>query len=459
MNKQTQPITRRQSIQAAAAGTAAVFAAPAIVSGQNLNDKIRVAIVGMGGRAKAHAESLVELEKESTSGVTLAGICDCDEAKLKSAETVWTERSGHKIQTYDDMRRVLDDPSIDAVTFATPNHWHSLNVIWGCQAGKDVYVEKPGSHNIFEGRKMVQAARKYNRIVQHGTQCRSSPNIVEGIDKLHQGVIGDVYFARGIAYKIRGDLGKHAPRPVPDGLDWNAWCGPAPVHEFSNFQHRRWHWIWDYGNGEIGNQGVHQMDILRWGLKLDTHPVQVSSVGSNYMQEKVHQSSAETPGVLSTSLKWADGRMVEFAVRDWYTNAEAGFRDKYPFVQKDFPVGTIFLGTEGTMIIPDYSSYYTFLGRNREPGPSAFEEGSPISNLPHFRNWALAVRARNPEFLSAEIEQGHHSAALCHLANIAYRVDRTLHFDPENETFKDDPQADRLLTRPARGAFTVPDVV
>ncbi|WP_182865412.1 Gfo/Idh/MocA family protein [Rhodopirellula sp. JC639] len=452
-------INRRQSIRTAAAGAASLFAAPAIVRGQNLNDKIRVAIVGMGGRAKAHAESLVELENESTAGVTLAGLCDCDENKLKSAETVWTERSGHKIDTYDDMRRVLDDPSIDAVTFATPNHWHSLNVIWGCQAGKDVYVEKPGSHNIFEGRKMVQAARKYNRIVQHGTQCRSSPNIVEGIDKLHQGVIGKVYFARGIAYKIRGDLGKHAPRPVPDGLDWNAWCGPAAVHPFSNFQHRRWHWIWDYGNGEIGNQGVHQMDILRWGLKLDSHPMQISSIGSNYMQEKVHQSSAETPGVLSTSMKWADGKMIEFAVRDWYTNAEAGFRDKYPFVQKDFPVGTIFLGTEGTMIIPDYSSYYTFLGRNREPGPSAFEEGSPISNLPHFRNWALAVRARKQEFLSAEIEQGHYSAALCHLANIAYRVDRTLHFDGQSETFKDDAQADQLLTRPPRGAFTVPDVV
>jgi predicted dehydrogenase len=332
-------------------------------------------------------------------------------------------------------------------------------VIWGCQAGKDVYVEKPGSHNIFEGRKMVEAARKYDRIVQHGTQCRSSHNIIEGIEKLHEGVIGDVYYARGIAYKIRGDLGKHAPRPVPDGLDWNAWCGPAPVHEFSNFQHRRWHWIWDYGNGEIGNQGVHQMDILRWGLKLDGHPIQASSVGTNYMQEKVHQSSAETPGVLSTSMKWDNGKMITFEVRDWYTNAEAGFRDKYPFVQKDFPVGTIFLGTEGTMIIPDYSSYYTFLGRDREPGPSAFEEGSPISNLPHFRNWVLAVRSRRREDLSAEIEQGHYSSALCHLANIAYRVDRTVKFDPQNEKFIGDAEADALLTRPEREGFVVPTVV
>jgi predicted dehydrogenase len=345
------------------------------------------------------------------------------------------------------------------VTFATPNHWHALNVIWGCQANKDVYVEKPGSHNIFEGRKMVEAARKHDRMVQHGTQCRSSPNIIEGIQKLHQGVIGEVYFARGIAYKIRGNLGKHAPRPIPAGLNWNAWCGPAPVHPFSNFQHRRWHWIWDYGNGEVGNQGVHQMDILRWGLKLDTHPIQASAVGTNYMQEKVHKSSAETPGVLSTSLKWKSGQMIEFEVRDWYTNAEAGFRDKYPFVQKDFPVGAIFLGTEGTMIIPDYSSYYTFLGRKREAGPSAFEEGSPISNLPHFRNWVLAMRSRKRDDLTAEIEQGHLSSSLCHLANIAYRLDQTVNFDPQAEKFIGNTDADRLLSRPERNGFAIPRTI
>ena len=452
-------LNRRDAIRRGTLTAVASIAAPAFVRGQNLNNRIRVAVVGMGGRANAHAESLVELEKDSSAGIEFAGICDCDKAKRLTAEKFWGERSGHKIQIYDDMRRVLDDESIDAVTFATPNHWHSLNVIWGCQAGKDVYVEKPGSHNIFEGRKMVEAARKYDKVVQHGTQCRSSPNIMEGIRKLHEGIIGDVYFARGIAYKIRGDLGKHAPRPVPDGLDWDAWCGPAPVHEFSNFQHRRWHWIWDYGNGEIGNQGVHQMDLIRWGLKLDQHPIQASAVGTNYMQEKVHQSSAETPGVLSTSMRFANGKMLEFEVRDWYTNAEAGFRDKYPFVQKDFPVGVIFLGTEGTMIIPDYSSYYTFLGRKREEGPSRYEPGSPISNLPHFRNWTEAVRSRQRDDLTAEIEQGHMSSAICHLANIAYRVNRTVNFDPANEKFLNDTDADNLLARPGRKGFTVPNEV
>ncbi len=451
--------SRRSALATAAAGTAATLFAPAIVRGRNLNDRIRVVTVGLGGRSNAHGGSLVTMEKDSTANVEFAGVCDCSETVLRSAQLAWSERCGHAVQAYDDMRRVFDDPSIDAVTFATPNHWHSLGVILACQAGKDAYVEKPGSHNIFEGRKMVEAARKYDRVVQHGTQCRSSKNIVEGIRKLHDGIIGDVYFARGIAYKIRGDLGQHAPRPVPDGLDWDAWCGPAPVNEFSNFQQRRWHWIWDYGNGEIGNQGVHQMDILRWGLKLDSHPQTISSIGTNYMQEKVHNSSAETPGVLSTSMKWDDGKMLEFAVRDWYTNAEAGFRDEYPFVQKDFPVGAIFLGTEGTMIFPDYSSYYTFLGRDRTPGPSASEPGSPISDLPHFQNWVAAMRSRDRNDLSAEILQGHMSSALCHLANIAYRVDRTVKFDSDSETFVDDSQADAFLTRPQRGKYSVPKAV
>lgn len=443
--------------KSAAVSAASTFAAPVVLRGQNLNERMRVVVAGMGGRSNAHGQSLVELQQ--THAVDLAGVCDCNQEQLDKAVKGWTERAGHKVAGYDDMRRVFDDKSIDAITFATPNHWHSLNAIWACQAGKDVYVEKPGSHNIYEGRKMVEAARKYDRIVQHGTQCRSSENIIEGIQKLHEGIIGEVYMARGIAYKIRGNLGQHAPREVPDGLDWDKWCGPAPVHPYSNFQRRRWHWIWDYGNGEIGNQGVHQFDILRWGLQLDTHPETISAMGTNYMQETVHKSSAETPGVMTASLKWPNGKFVEFEVRDWHTNAEAGFRDRYPFVQKDFPVGAMFLGTEGTMIFPDYSSYRTFLGRKREEGPWKYQEGSPLSNTAHFRNWIEACQSRNRDDLSAEILEGHMSSALCHLANISYRVDRTVHFDSASETFPKDDEANNLLTRPERAPYVVPKTV
>ncbi len=451
--------SRRTFLGKSLGATATFLAAPAIVQSQNLINRPRVAVIGMGGRAQSHTAALLELEQEGSAGCDLVAVCDCDPAKLDKAVKSISDKSGHKVTGYDDMRRVFDDKSIDAVTFATPNHWHSLNAIWGCQAGKDVYVEKPGSHHIFEGRKMVEAARKYGRIVQHGTQCRSSANIKEGIQKLHEGIIGEVYLARGIAYKVRGNLGRQNPAPVPAGLDWNAWCGPAPLREYSNFNHQRWHWTWDYGNGEIGNQGVHQFDILRWGLKLDTHPTTVSAMGTNFMQEKVHKSSAETPGVLAAQLKWPDGRFIEFEVRDWYTNAEAGFRDQYPFVQKDFPCGAIFLGSEGTMIFPDYSSYRTFLGNKREPGPFAFEKGSPISDTAHFRNWLTAIRSRNSADLSAEILQGHMSSALCHLANIAYRVDHTLHFDPETETFPNDSAANDLVRRPERAPFVVPTTV
>jgi predicted dehydrogenase len=448
--------SRRAFLKTSTAAAAASFAAPAIIQAQNLHNRPRVAVVGMGGRAQAHTESLLELEQEGSSGCDLVAVCDCEQGKLQKVVEVLEKKSGHKITGYDDMRRVFDDKSIDAVTFATPNHWHSLCAIWCCQAGKDVYVEKPGSHNIFEGRKMVEAARKYGRIVQHGTQCRSSANIIEGIKKLHEGLIGEVYLARGIAYKVRGNLGPNKPVPVPEGLDWNAWCGPSPKRDYSAFNHSRWHWTWDYGNGEIGNQGVHQFDILRWGLKLDSHPTTVSAMGTNYMQEKVHKSAAETPGVLAAQLKWPDGRFIEFEVRDWYTNAEAGFRDEYPFVQKDFPVGAIFLGSKGTMIFPDYSSYRTFLGPKREVGPFAFEEGSPISNTPHFRNWLTALRSRKASDLSAEILEGHMSSSLCHLANIAYRADRTVHFDPVSETFKNDAEANALVSRPERAPFVVP---
>jgi predicted dehydrogenase len=445
--------SRRKFIQSTTAAISTTFAAPAVIRGQNLNDRIRVAVVGMGGRSQAHANSLIQLEKEGSYQFDFAAVCDCDATKLGNAIKTWSDRAGHSIGAYDDLRRVLDDKAIDAVTYATPNHWHALGVRWACEAGKDVYVEKPGSHNVVEGRKMVEAAAKYKRIVQHGTQCRSSPNIIEGIRRLHAGVIGDVYFARGIAYKIRNGLGKHEPRAVPKGLDWNAWCGPAPVREFSDFHHRKWHWVWDYGNGEIGNQGVHQFDILRWGLKLDSHPTTISSVGTNYMQSQIHQSDAETPGHMSTTMKWPNGKLIEFEVRDWYTNSEAGFRDQYPFVQKNFPVGAIFLGSKGTMIFPDYSSYRTFLGPNQEPGPFAFEEGSPMSETSHFRNWLQAVRSRRSDQLTAEILEGHMSSALCHLANIAYRLDRTIRFDGQSESFIDDAEANDLLTRPERTPF------
>jgi predicted dehydrogenase len=440
-----------KSSAAAAVGTA-VMGAPGVVRA-GANDRIRVGLVGLGGRGAWHLRSLHELAGEN---VELAALCDCNQNKLRWSASEYEKMSGKKAKTYDDLRKLLEDKSLDAVSFATPNHWHSLGVIWACQADKDVYVEKPGSQNMFEGRKMVEAARKYDKIVQHGTQCRSSVNIMEGIEKLKEGVIGRVYMARAPIFKIRGNIGNDTPAPVPKGLDWDAWLGPAPKRPYSTTRHRGWHYMWDTGCGQLGNQGVHQMDLIRLALGIDRHPNQIQSMGGRY----THDDAQETPDTQTCCYQF-EGRelLVEIQTRNWYTNPEAGMGRKYPFVDHESVVGIIFLGTEGYMIFPDYSSYFTFLGKEPTLGPSKYVEGNPMMDTEHFRNWIGAVRSRRREDLSAEIEDGHLSAALCHLGNIAYRTGRTIHFDTKAERCVGDEEANRLLTREPRQPYVVPEEV
>ncbi len=447
--------SRRRFLAAAGTAAAGAVAAPALASSSaSANERIRVAVIGLGGRGRvSHCGALIELAKEEN--VEIAALCDCDENRTAQAAAEVERRTGKRPATFFDERKLLDDNTIDAVSLATPNHWHALETLWACQAGKDVYVEKPASHNIFEGRKMVEAARKYGRIVQHGTQCRSSPKIREGIEKLHQGVIGRVYLARGVAFKRRAG-GRNQIGDPPPGMHWDLWLGPAPLAPYNKLAIYRWRFLKEYGNGEIGDQGVHQLDVIRWGLKLDTHPSHVQSMGGNL----VHDDDEDTPTNQVFACQYAGRRLlVTFETRNWYTNSEAGMGIQYPFVDHQNVVGVIFLGTEGYMIIPDYSSYYVFLGPDRKPGPSASVPGNPMMDTDHFRNWLRAVRSRNPADLTAEIEEGHYSSALCHLANIAYRTGRTLTFDPKRERFVNDPEADKLLTRPYRPPYVVPEQV
>ena len=301
-----------------------------------------------------------------------------------------------------DFRRILDDKSVDAISIGLGDRWHALSTIWACQAGKHVYVDKPGTHNLFEGRQMVAAARKYDRMVQHGTQNRSSPNIMEGIQKLREGVIGDLYMARGIDYKMRGNLGKITPTDVPPGLDWDKWLGPKPMRPYSQFWHRRWYWNLELASGCFANQAVHELDVIRWGLGLDTHPTEVTAMGGKF----VHEDDRTSPTHVAISYRFGDAKpLVTYEHRSWYTNSEAGFREQYPFVQPDFPVGTMFFGSDGYLIFPDYSSYYTFLGTKREPGPSKPAEIDwrkdrgpwQTESIPHFRNWVAAIRAGEPD--------------------------------------------------------------
>lgn len=435
------------------AAGAAVMGAPGFAASRmSPNDRMRVAIVGLRGRGRSHIECF---EKLAGKNVEIAAMVDTDPGVLAQRTKEHTQRTGKTPKTYDDMRRVLEDDSIHALSFATPNHWHSLGSIWACQAGKDVYVEKPLSQNVFEGRKLVEAARKYDRIVQHGTQNRSSPNVVEGIQKLREGVIGKIYMARALAFKWRTSIGPHKEGPVPKGVNYDVWMGPAREKPFSNLRyHNKWHWQWEYGNGEIGNQGVHQLDMIRWALGLDAHPSVTQSMGGKYL----HEDAQETPNIQTANWQW-DGRdvLVEFEARPWISNGEAGIGDK--FTTHSICTGVTFYGTEGYMTFPHYTAYFTYLGRDKRPGPFKEDKTDKIANQPHFDNFVEAVRARKRGHLTADVHEGHMSSTMAHLANIAYRTHRTVYFDDKSESIRNDEEQAKLLTRTYRAPYVVTENV
>ncbi len=439
---------------ATAAAGAAVLGAPAIAASRfSANDRVRVAIVGLRGRGRSHIQAVHELEKKAN--VEIAAFCDIDDNVMSERVGMYEKLSGRRPQqTYQDMRRIFDDPSIHAVFFATPNFWHSLGTIWACQAGKDVYVEKPLSHNAWEGRKAVEAARKYGRIVQHGTQNRSSPQIVEGIQRLKEGLIGEVYMARGLAYKWRPSIGPHKEGPVPKGVNYDLWKGPAPNRPFSNLRlHNKWHWQWDYGNGELGNQGVHQLDLMRWALDFD-FPTRIQSMGGMHLFE----DAQETPNTQTVSYEVAGRKLLlTFEIRPWISNVEAGIGETWP--THGVCTGLIFYGSEGYMALPHYGAYYTYLGKHKKPGPYAEDPADKIKNQPHFDNFIEAVRSHKPTDLTADIEEGHKSSMMAHLGNIAYRTGRQVEFDPKTEEIVNDAEASQLLTRTYRAPFVVPENV
>jgi len=420
---------------AAAAGSA--LASP--------NDTIRVACIGIRGQGNSHIR-----EYSRMPNVEIAALCDVDERVLNQ-RLKEVEASGKKRPAaFTDYRKVMEDKSIDAVSIATPNHTHSLIAIAACQAGKDVYVEKPCSHNIFEARQLVAAARKYNRIVQHGTNSRSTVALREAVQKLGEGVIGDVYMARGLCFKWRDTIGRKPDAPVPPGVHYDLWLGPAPERPFSeNRFHYNWHWNWDYGNGDIGNQGIHEMDICRWGLGVK-YPSKVSAIGGHFMFDDDQQ----TPNTMVASFEFNEGgkkRMLVFEVRHWISNHEAGIGEGGR--KNSNTVGNIFYGSKGYMAIDGYGSYKTFLGRDQEPGPARSEGGN------NWANFIQVMRSRKLSDLNADIEEGYLSTQLVHLANISYRLGRTLHFDAETLQCIGDPEANRMFTRDYRKPFVVPEKV
>ncbi len=292
--------------------SAAALGAKSAVFGA-ASDTVRVGVVGIGGRGKDHINGLGRLPN-----VEVAALCDIDQNHLEEAHKIIEKNGGKRPQGYSDVRKLLEDKTIDAISIATPNHWHTLMAVWACQAGKDVYVEKPCSHNVFESQQVVAAARKYNRMVQMGSQSRSSVAVQEAIQRMRDGELGDIYLSRGLCFKWRDTIGKTPVEPVPAGVDYDLWTGPAPLKPFTqNRFHYNWHWFWDIGNGDLGNQGIHEVDIARWGLGV-TYPMKVSAIGGKFMFD----DDQETPNTLNCAFEFDKGGkrvMMKFEVRHWMT--------------------------------------------------------------------------------------------------------------------------------------------
>jgi predicted dehydrogenase len=445
-------VTRRDFLKTAATtASASAFSGITFITRPErvfgANDRVRVAVCGLKSRGKDHLDAFSRVPN-----VEIAALCDVD-------DTVLNKRRGEvggSPRTFKDVRRLLEDQSIDALSIATPNHWHALMAIWACQAGKDVYVEKPCSHNLWEGRQVVRAAGKYGRIVQHGTQSRSARALNEAIHHLHEGTFGEIYLARALCFKWRDTIGRALPESIPTGVDYDLWTGPAPLKAFTrNRFHYNWHWIWDTGNGDLGNQAIHQVDAARWGLGV-AFPNRVSAVGGHFMFD----DDQETPNTLNCVFEFdrPDGRrkIMEVEVRHWITNDEAGIRGG--LFNRRNTIGNIFYGSNGYLAAgnEDAFSYESWLGRDRKPGPRGHSDND------HFANFIKCVRSRKREELSAPIEEGHISCGLVHLANASYRLGRALRVDPDTEQVVGDEEANRLLSDAERGyraPFVVPDEV
>jgi len=453
--KKKYSIDRRSFLRSAAGSAMATAAAPLSVSAaaatplilseniKGANDRLRVAVLGVNGRGKSHIEEVMDLS--TSANVEVVAFADPDRNVLQERAADFEKKYGKKVRIEQDFRRLYDAKDIDAVTIATPNHWHALQVIWACQAGKDAYVEKPATHNIHEGRIMIEAAYKYNRIVQHGVQLRSSVAIREAVKHLQEGLLGRVYMSRGLVFRRRGDIGNKGVSAIPAGLHYDLWTGPAPLRPFSrNLVHYNWHWHWDYGNGDVGNQGIHETDLCLWGLGLESLPERITSMGGKFLWD----DCKEVPEVQTSIYHYPKQRkIIQFEVRNWNTNLEDGAG-----------VGNIFYGEKGYMVIKGYGTYETYLGDKREKGPSRSESGE--LGL-HFQNWFEAIRARDMSMQNGPVQTGHVSSALAHLGNISYRLGRQLQFDPVAERFigEGEHEANGMLSRNYRAPYLLPAVV
>lgn len=398
------------------------------------SERINLCIVGVRGRGNSLAKNFAALPEAQ-----ITHICDVNETILGSFGKQIEDIQKSNPRPVRDLRRVLDDKSVDAIVVATPDHWHALATIWGCQAGKHVYVEKPISNNVFEGSQMVAAARKYKRVVQVGTQSRSVPHYQEAIKLLREGRIGKIHMAQAINSQLRRRVPAVPDGPVPAGLDWNIWQGPAPERPFNaNRFTYGWRWLWDYGTGDMGNDGVHDLDIARWGLGVD-FPTEVHCTGDKL---EFVGDIQETPDTQIVTFRFPDKQAIlVYEQRLWS-----------PYHQDGFENGVVFYGTDGCLTI-GRESWKIVEKRNKV----ALDSRVPFSDIPHLQNFLTCVKSG--ERPNCDIEEGYRSTLLAHLGNISFRVDRPLKFDRNSQKCIGDEAASALLKRSGRSEFKIPEQV
>ena len=444
-------------------GAASAAAATRVIGA---NDKINVGLVGLGGRGTNHLNIYSRLP-----GARLAAICDVNQAAREVGNATLLKNTGEKAKEYPDMREVFADKNIDAVSIATPNHWHALATIWACKAGKDVYCEKPACHNIWEGQQMIKVATENKRMVQIGSQHRSTPFKMKGMQAVQQGLIGKVYMAKGLCYKRRPSIGHKPDIATPAGINWDMFLGPAPMRAFNELRFKyNWHWFWDTGNGDIGNQGVHEMGIARWGMGDPEFPQTAVSTGGKY----AYEDDQETPNTQSATFDFG-GRELVFEVRGLITGGEGTPQarivrgpgaaapsatpaegEKPKSMPLNVSVGNLFYGTEGWVAMND-SGFQAYKGDSSElimeEKPDRTRGGGDATGL-HMENFLSACRSRNVKDLHDGLANAYLSAAMVHLANISYRTGQKLTLEA-GPRFVNNAAANELLKRKYRAPYVV----
>lgn len=442
--------TRRDFLKSAGFGAAALALSPlSWARAQGANDDIRVAVIGFRSQGSGHIGTLNKMK-----GVRLVALCDVDQQVLDKKAT----ELGGEIQKYTDIRKLLENKDIDAVSMAVPNHWHALATVWSCQAGKDVYVEKPASHNIFEGRKMVEAARKYKRIVQAGTQCRSSLGVQQAVDYVRKGNLGKILVARGFCYKGRKSIGNvDGPQQVPSHINYDLWCGPAP-HDLPRRNgsfgpvHYDWHWFWNFGNGDYGNQGPHQVDIARWFLGEDAIAPFSMAVGGRLG----YKDAAETPNTLTVYHGYKVPMVFETRGLPKSKESQKAGWDMDRF--KGVSVGNVIECEHGYVVVPNYTEALVFDRDGKQTmkfdgkAKKAADDVKTPTGLSadsggHHGNWVKAMRSRKVKDLNADILEGHMSAGLVHTGNISYRLGSTKAPGEIRETLSENKQMAEAVDR------------